>query len=177
MQQSTTHPWRVMNAGGPDHYAAGQAQHLQQAILRADWATVRTIAADPYTAGEDVDAAAGALAGANQPRTVPPAQMAPLEMLYAAARAARGEHQPWGGSWTRSVLNDALGDWLDQTARAYEVEREDGPECPGCEPFGGCGPHPPVDVHVVCQQVIGECACLAPALKVARALLRIQESV
>ncbi|WP_328384291.1 hypothetical protein OHQ88_34150 (plasmid) [Micromonospora zamorensis] len=62
-----TYPPHVLAAGGPDHYAAETAQALHAAILRADWDTVRRIASDPYAAGDDRDAAAGALAGAGEP--------------------------------------------------------------------------------------------------------------
>ncbi|MCX5070870.1 hypothetical protein OOJ91_34040 [Micromonospora lupini] len=62
-----TYPPHVLAAGGPDHYAAETAQALYAAILRADWDTVRRIAADPYAAGVDRDGAAGALAGAGEP--------------------------------------------------------------------------------------------------------------
>ncbi|WP_431881693.1 hypothetical protein [Micromonospora chalcea] len=176
MSQSTIHPRRVTHVGGPEHYAAGQGQALQQAILRADWATVRVIAADPYTAGEDADAAAGALAGANQPLTVPAEQMSPVELLYAAARAARGGHRPQGGAWVLSRLGRNLGDWLDQAADEYAVEWEDDPECPACG--GGsfpCGPHPAIDFHERCQEPVDQCTCIAPALAVARTLLGLGE--
>ncbi|MEV5211363.1 hypothetical protein AB0K35_28205 [Micromonospora sp. NPDC053740] len=66
-EEAATYPPHVIYAGGIDHYQAGQSQGLHDAILRADWDAVRTIAADPYTAGDDVDMAAGALAGACEP--------------------------------------------------------------------------------------------------------------
>jgi len=60
-------PAHVMAEGGPDHYAAGQGQALFNAITNADWAEVQRIANDPYTAGDDVDTARGALACAPPP--------------------------------------------------------------------------------------------------------------
>lgn len=70
-EEAATYPPHVIEAGGIDHYQAGQSQGLHDAILRADWSAVRAIAADPYTDGEDVDLAVGALAGACEPLTVP----------------------------------------------------------------------------------------------------------
>lgn len=65
-ERAAAYPAHVIEAGGPDHYAAGQAQALHAAILAADWDAVRQIAADPWTAGDDVDTARGALAGAGE---------------------------------------------------------------------------------------------------------------
>ncbi len=65
-EKAAAYPAHVIEAGGPDHYAAGQAQALHAAILAADWDAVRQIAADPWTAGDDVDTARGALAGAGE---------------------------------------------------------------------------------------------------------------
>jgi hypothetical protein len=65
-EAAAKYPAHVLAEGGPDHYAAGLSQQLHQAILGADWDTVRQIAADPYAAGDDVDMAKGALAGANE---------------------------------------------------------------------------------------------------------------
>lgn len=66
------YPPHVIAAGGPDHYAAGQAQALHAAILAADWVTVRAIANDRYAAGEDQDTARGALAAVDPAPTTPP---------------------------------------------------------------------------------------------------------
>lgn len=81
-QTTDNYPAHVMEAGGPDHYAAGQAQALHCSILAADWDAVREIAADPYTPGDDVDFAKGALAGAGEPLTV---DVAKVESLFDAA--------------------------------------------------------------------------------------------
>ncbi|MFI6228908.1 hypothetical protein ACIBCR_16515 [Micromonospora echinospora] len=71
------YPPHVMAEGGPDHYAASNSQALHRAILNADWATVRQIADDPYTAGDDVDTAKGALAAA-LPAGPPPSTVAEM---------------------------------------------------------------------------------------------------
>ena len=92
------YPPHVMEAGGPDHYAAGRGQALYDAILAADWDTVREIAADPYTAGGDVDAAKEALAaqatqraddGRNHPEPLGEAARLMRE------RAAAATPSPW----------------------------------------------------------------------------------
>jgi hypothetical protein len=81
-------PQHVMNEGGLLHYQATQAQTLHHAILEADWQTVRQIATDPYTAGDDVDVAKGALAGAGVD-LMPPSTVAELRDVLIDYEAAR----------------------------------------------------------------------------------------
>lgn len=61
-------PERVIEAGGPDHYAAGQSQALFDAIQINAWQTVREIVEDPWTDAADQEIGKGALADAGHPR-------------------------------------------------------------------------------------------------------------
>jgi hypothetical protein len=83
-----TYPAHVIEAGGPDHYAAGLAQQLHDSILRADWAAVRRIASDPHAAGDDVDMAKGALAGAGV-NDQPPSTVTELRQVLIDFEAQR----------------------------------------------------------------------------------------
>ncbi|WP_030487286.1 hypothetical protein [Micromonospora chokoriensis] len=104
--------------------------------------------------------------------TTPVADMSNIELVCAAATAARGGPRPQGGSWVLGRLGDSLAELLEQVAENYDTDRDDSPECPNC--CAGsipCGPHPPIDFHSVCGGPVDQCTCLDPAVRVARALL------
>ncbi len=119
-EAAAKYPPHVIEAGGPDHYAATVSQSLHHAIHTADWDAVRRIAADPYAAGDDIDMAKGALAGAmkGDPLTsstdelfrIPPMRPEPERDSYGRYRLP----DPSTGrktSWTRATtLKSALTD-------------------------------------------------------------------
>ncbi|MFY1686471.1 dATP/dGTP pyrophosphohydrolase domain-containing protein [Plantactinospora sp. WMMB782] len=124
------YPPHVMEAGGPDHYAAGQAQALVYATLAADWDTVREVAADPYADGNDVDAAKEALADAGQPLVAP---VAVVDAAHLARQRAFSERTFGPGPRTVGVLDHIrkelaeieadptdVGEWVDVLILAFD---------------------------------------------------------
>ncbi len=130
-EEAATYPPHVIYAGGVDHYQAGQSQGLHDAILRADWDTVRRIAADPYTAGDDVDMAVGALAGACEPLTAAPPAV--IDAAHLARQREFSERTFGPGSRTDGVIDhirkelreieaapDDLSEWVDVVILALD---------------------------------------------------------
>lgn len=124
-------PAHVMAEGGPDHYAAGQAQALYDAITSADWAAVQRIADDPWTAGEDVDTARGALACAPPPYgpalPLPPERERPALGPWFAA-TYKGECADCGTSFAEFdfIRADGEGGWLAECCSERNPRPADG---------------------------------------------------
>jgi hypothetical protein len=124
------HPAYVMEAGGPDHYAAGLGQLLVDACTRGDVNTIERIAADPYLPGDDLDHARGALAALRAPAPMPPLQqiltgplpgaIATADDVARTAERIENEHQQW--------LVDQIwrADTRDDLARLYAGEEQIG---------------------------------------------------
>ena len=72
-------------------------------------------------------------------------------------------------SWTPMAAS-AVAKLLERAADGYET-KWDTPECPSCA--DECLPtHKRVEYHIVCEDWVPDCQCLAPFVEVARAFLR-----